>query len=353
MATLTLQHIAKTFNGQSIIPDLNLTIHHGEFIALVGPSGCGKSTLLRMIAGLESIDGGELVLDGDVINDLSPQDRNMAMVFQNYALYPHMSVAENLGFSLKMQGVTKANIEQQVRQAADTLGLTALLTRKPAQLSGGQRQRVAMGRAILRHPRLFLFDEPLSNLDAKLRVELRTEIKALHQRLNTTMIYVTHDQIEAMTMADRIVVLRDGHIEQVGTPLELYDRPANSFVASFIGSPSMNLFSGRVERQGVVMTDDGIALPVAPTPGLDIGQRVVYGVRPQHFVLALDAAINAQVNVVEPTGSETQIMLNIGQQKVTTLFHQRVTATPGETLSIVPDARHAHLFDATSGLRLN
>lgn len=353
MATLTLQNIAKTFNGQTIIPDLNLTIHHGEFIALVGPSGCGKSTLLRMIAGLESIDGGELVLDGDVINDLSPQDRNMAMVFQNYALYPHMSVAENLGFSLKMQGVTKANIEQQVRQAADTLGLTALLTRKPAQLSGGQRQRVAMGRAILRHPRLFLFDEPLSNLDAKLRVELRTEIKALHQRLNTTMIYVTHDQIEAMTMADRIVVLRDGHIEQVGTPLELYDRPANAFVASFIGSPSMNLFSGRVERQGVVMTDDGIALPVVPTPGLDIGQRVVYGVRPQHFVLAPDAAIDAQVNVVEPTGSETQIMLNIGQQKVTTLFHQRVTATPGETLSIVPDARHAHLFDATSGLRLN
>ncbi|POP47623.1 sugar ABC transporter ATP-binding protein [Superficieibacter electus] len=353
MATLKLHNISKTFNGQTIIPDLNLTIQGGEFIALVGPSGCGKSTLLRMIAGLESVDGGEMVLEGEVINDLSPQDRNMAMVFQNYALYPHMTVAENLGFSLKMQRVPASQIDQQVRQAAETLGLTALLTRKPAQLSGGQRQRVAMGRAILRHPRVFLFDEPLSNLDAKLRVELRSEIKALHQRLNTTMIYVTHDQIEAMTMADRIVVLRDGHIEQVGTPLELYDRPANAFVASFIGSPSMNLFSGRVEQQGVVVTDDGIALPVRQGAGVDIGQRVVYGVRPQHFILTAEAAIDAQVNVVEPTGSETQILLNIGQQKVTTLFHQRVTATPGETLKIAPDARHAHLFDATSGLRLN
>ena len=330
-----------------------MTIHHGEFIALVGPSGCGKSTLLRMIAGLEGIDGGELILDGEVINDLSPQERNMAMVFQNYALYPHMTVADNLGFSLKLQGVAKAKIDSQVRQAADTLGLTPLLARKPSQLSGGQRQRVAMGRAILRHPRLFLFDEPLSNLDAKLRVELRTEIKALHQRLNTTMIYVTHDQIEAMTMADRIVVLRDGHIEQVGTPLELYDRPANAFVASFIGSPSMNLFTGHVERPGIVMTDDGIALPVAQTPGLNIGQRVLYGVRPQHFVLTPGASIDAHVNVVEPTGSETQILLNIGQQKVTTLFHQRVAALPGETLKILPDARHAHLFDAASGVRLN
>jgi multiple sugar transport system ATP-binding protein len=210
-----------------------------------------------------------------------------------------------------------------------------------------------MGRAILRHPRLFLFDEPLSNLDAKLRVELRTEIKALHQRLNTTMIYVTHDQIEAMTMADRIVVLRDGHIEQVGTPLELYDRPANAFVASFIGSPSMNLFTGHVERPGIVMTDDGIRLPVTRTPGLEVGQRVLYGVRPQHFVLTPEASINAHVNVVEPTGSETQILLNIGQQKVTTLFHQRVAAQPGEILKILPDPRYAHLFDAASGMRLN
>lgn len=353
MATLTLNKIAKHFNGQIIIPGLDLTIHHGEFIALVGPSGCGKSTLLRMIAGLEDIDGGELILDDEAINDLSPQDRNMAMVFQNYALYPHMTVADNLGFSLKMQGVAKVKIDSQVRQAADTLGLTPLLGRKPSQLSGGQRQRVAMGRAILRHPRVFLFDEPLSNLDAKLRVELRTEIKALHQRLNTTMIYVTHDQIEAMTMADRIVVLRDGHIEQVGTPLELYDRPANAFVASFIGSPSMNLFTGHVEQHGIVMTDDGIALPVAQTPGLNVGQRVLYGVRPQHFVLTPEASINAHVNVVEPTGSETQILLNIGQQKVTTLFHQRVVTQPGETLKILPDTRYTHLFDATSGLRLN
>ena len=353
MATLTLRNIAKHFHGQTIIPGLDLTIHHGEFIALVGPSGCGKSTLLRMIAGLEGIDGGELILDGEVINDLSPQERNMAMVFQNYALYPHMTVAENLGFSLKMQGVAKIKIDQQVRQAADTLGLTPLLARKPAQLSGGQRQRVAMGRAILRHPRLFLFDEPLSNLDAKLRVELRTEIKALHQRLNTTMMYVTHDQIEAMTMADRIVVLREGHIEQVGTPLELFDRPANAFVASFIGSPSMNLFTGRLAKPGVVITDDGVALPVAQTPDHALGRRVLYGVRPQHFLLASAGDINAQVKVVEPTGSETQIVLSMGTQQVTTLFHQRVAAEPGAMLNVLPDARHAHLFDAESGARLN
>nr|WP_318382624.1 sn-glycerol-3-phosphate ABC transporter ATP-binding protein UgpC [uncultured Enterobacter sp.] len=353
MATLTLHDITKKFDDHTIIHKLNLAIHHGEFIALVGPSGCGKSTLLRMIAGLDSVTDGELRLDNEPINDLSPQDRNMAMVFQNYALYPHMTVAGNLGFSLKMQGLEKTAIAQQVAKVAETLGLTPLLERRPAQLSGGQRQRVAMGRAILRQPRLFLFDEPLSNLDAKLRVELRTEIKALHQRLNTTMIYVTHDQVEAMTMADRIVVLKNGHIEQVGTPLELYDRPANAFVAGFIGSPSMNLFSGRLERAGVVVTDDGLRLPVADSPQQKAGQRVLYGIRPQHFVLHERGSINAHVNVVEPTGSETQIMLDIGQHRVTTLFHQRVDARAGQTLQVLPDARFAHLFDATSGQRLN
>jgi len=353
MATLTLKNLHKSYEQHDIIRGIDLEIHHGEFVALVGPSGCGKSTLLRMIAGLESVTGGELALDGEVINDLSPQERNMAMVFQNYALYPHMTVAENLGFSLKMQGQSKTAIQPQVEQVAATLGLTPLLTRKPAQLSGGQRQRVAMGRAILRHPRLFLFDEPLSNLDAKLRVEVRTEIKALHQRLNTTMIYVTHDQVEAMTMADRIVVLRDGKIEQVGTPLELYDHPANAFVASFIGSPSMNLFAGQIQADGTVETDDGILLPAPDNSGLAQGRRVLYGIRPQHFVLQPHNSVAAQVGVVEPTGAETQIMLNIGQQKATALFHQRIDAVPGQTLHLAPDAHHAHLFDAENGLRLN
>lgn len=353
MAMLTLRHIEKRFEDNAIIKGIDLTIRHGEFIALVGPSGCGKSTLLRMIAGLESVSGGEIALDGEVINDLPPQERNMAMVFQNYALYPHMTVAENLGFSLKMQGVAKAVIQQQVEKAAATLGLTPLLARRPSQLSGGQRQRVAMGRAILRHPKLFLFDEPLSNLDAKLRVELRSEIKSLHQRLDATMIYVTHDQVEAMTMADRIVVLKDGHIEQVGTPLELYDRPNNAFVASFIGSPAMNLFAGRLERDGWVVTDDGVRLPLAAVPAHSVGQRVLYGVRPQHFVLQQPQSLSAQVNVVEPTGSETQIVFDIGAQRATALFHERIAARPGETLNLLPDPRQAHLFDAASGQRLN
>lgn len=353
MAMLTLRHIEKHFEDNAIIKGIDLTIRHGEFIALVGPSGCGKSTLLRMIAGLESVSGGEIALDGEVINDLPPQERNMAMVFQNYALYPHMTVAENLGFSLKMQGVAKAVIQQQVEKAAATLGLTPLLARRPSQLSGGQRQRVAMGRAILRHPKLFLFDEPLSNLDAKLRVELRSEIKSLHQRLDATMIYVTHDQVEAMTMADRIVVLKDGHIEQVGTPLELYDRPNNAFVASFIGSPAMNLFAGRLERDGWVVTDDGVRLPLAAVPTHSVGQRVLYGVRPQHFVLQQPQSLSAQVNVVEPTGSETQIVFDIGAQRATALFHDRIAARPGEMLNLLPDPRQAHLFDAASGQRLN
>ncbi|HBI10858.1 MAG TPA: sugar ABC transporter ATP-binding protein [Franconibacter pulveris] len=353
MAMLTLRHIEKHFEDNAIIKGIDLTIRHGEFIALVGPSGCGKSTLLRMIAGLESVSGGEIALDGEVINDLPPQERNMAMVFQNFALYPHMTVAENLGFSLKMQGVAKAVIQQQVEKAAATLGLTPLLARRPSQLSGGQRQRVAMGRAILRHPKLFLFDEPLSNLDAKLRVELRSEIKSLHQRLDATMIYVTHDQVEAMTMADRIVVLKDGHIEQVGTLLELYDRPNNAFVASFIGSPAMNLFAGRLERDGWVVTDDGVRLPLAAVPAHSVGQRVLYGVRPQHFVLQQPQSLSAQVNVVEPTGSETQIVFDIGAQRATALFHERIAARPGETLNLLPDPRQAHLFDAASGQRLN
>lgn len=352
MATITLSNIHKHYEDNVIIKGLNLTIREGEFVALVGPSGCGKSTLLRMIAGLESINGGEIALDGEIINDISPQARNIAMVFQNYALYPHMSVADNLGFSLKMQGVKKALIDERVTQVAATLGLSALLKRKPGQLSGGQRQRVAMGRAILRNPRVFLFDEPLSNLDAKLRVEMRTEIKALHQRLNATMVYVTHDQVEAMTMADRIVVLKDGVIEQVGTPLELYDRPRNAFVAGFIGSPSMNLLSGRIDRESVI-TDDGLRLPLINVPAAAQGQRVLYGVRPEHFSRVTEGGVTAEVKVVEPTGAETQIALHVGNQKAIAVFRDRVQTKPGSELQLLPDVRQAHLFDEQSGARIN
>ena len=352
MATITLSNIHKHYEDNVIIKGLNLTIREGEFVALVGPSGCGKSTLLRMIAGLESINGGEIALDGEIINDISPQARNIAMVFQNYALYPHMSVADNLGFSLKMQGVKKALIDVRVTQVAATLGLSALLKRKPGQLSGGQRQRVAMGRAILRNPRVFLFDEPLSNLDAKLRVEMRTEIKALHQRLNATMVYVTHDQVEAMTMADRIVVLKDGVIEQVGTPLELYDRPRNAFVAGFIGSPSMNLLSGRIDRESVI-TDDGLRLPLINVPAAAQGQRVLYGVRPEHFSRVTEGGVTAEVKVVEPTGAETQIALHVGNQKAIAVFRDRVQTKPGSELQLLPDIRQAHLFDEQSGERIN
>ena len=352
MATITLSNIHKRYEDNVIINGLDLTIHEGEFVALVGPSGCGKSTLLRMIAGLESITDGEIALDGEIVNDISPQERNIAMVFQNYALYPHMTVAENMGFSLKMQGVAKLLIDKRVVQVAQTLGLSSLLKRKPGQLSGGQRQRVAMGRAILRNPRVFLFDEPLSNLDAKLRVEMRTEIKALHQRLNATMVYVTHDQVEAMTMADRIVVLKEGVIEQVGTPLELYDRPRNAFVAGFIGSPSMNLLSGKVDRESVV-TDDGLRLPLANVPDVVQGQRVLYGVRPEHFTQVSQGGVVAEVNVVEPTGAETQIALNIGNQKAIAVFRDRIQTKPGSEMRLLPNIQLAHLFDEHSGVRIN
>jgi multiple sugar transport system ATP-binding protein len=352
MATITLSNIHKRYEDNVIIKGLDLTIREGEFVALVGPSGCGKSTLLRMIAGLESITDGEIALDGEVINDLSPQARNIAMVFQNYALYPHMTVEDNLGFSLKMQSVKKAEIDERVAKVAATLGLSNLLKRKPGQLSGGQRQRVAMGRAILRSPRVFLFDEPLSNLDAKLRVEMRTEIKALHQRLNATMVYVTHDQVEAMTMADRIVVLKDGVIEQVGTPLELYDRPRNAFVAGFIGSPSMNLLSGTVDRDSFI-TDDGLRLPLNNVPAANHGKRVLYGVRPEHFTQVNQGGVVAEVNVVEPTGAETQIALNIGKQKAIAVFRERVQTTPGSAMQLQPDVSQMHLFDEQSGMRIN
>jgi multiple sugar transport system ATP-binding protein len=357
MAALSLHQIVKHYGATPVIHGVDIAIQDGEFVALVGPSGCGKSTLLRAIAGLEAITSGEIRLGGHAINDVAPKDRNIAMVFQNYALYPHMTVAQNLGFSLKLQGEDKAAIQRRVGEVAAILGLEQLLDRTPRQLSGGQRQRVAMGRAIVRQPDAFLFDEPLSNLDAKLRVQVRTEIKALHQRLRTTTVYVTHDQVEAMTLADRIVVLKDGVVEQAGAPLELYDRPANAFVAGFIGSPAMNFIPGRLHLDGTarVVTDDGLHLPLDRPPQGHHGDSVLYGARPEHFALqASGDGLPAQVRVVEPTGSETQVAVRLaGGHDILAAFRDRIDVRPGDALWLRPMAAQAHLFDATSGARLN
>src|SRR5687767_4869105 len=282
MAQVTIRGARKSYGNVEVIHGVDLDVTDGEFVVLVGPSGCGKSTLLRMIAGLETVTGGTISIGDRVVNNLPPKERDIAMVFQSYALYPHMKVADNMAFALKLRRTDPKIVKQRVRQAADILGLNPYLDRYPRQLSGGQRQRVAMGRAIVRDPQVFLFDEPLSNLDAKLRVQMRTEIKALHQRLKTTSIYVTHDQVEAMTMADRIVVMHDGIVEQVGSPLELYDNPANTFVAGFIGSPAMNFYQGTLRRNGGIWVeaDDGTRLPAPGNIGGENGQKVVYGVRP-------------------------------------------------------------------------
>ncbi|QEN86190.1 sn-glycerol-3-phosphate ABC transporter ATP-binding protein UgpC [Labrys sp. KNU-23] len=353
MASVDVIDVKKSYGSQKVIHGVSVTIEDGEFVTLVGPSGCGKSTLLRMIAGLEPITEGALKIGDRFVNDLPPRDRDIAMVFQSYALYPHKTVAENMGFALKIRKTPKAEIDERVKRAAEILDLGPYLARYPRQLSGGQRQRVAMGRAIVRAPQVFLFDEPLSNLDAKLRVQMRAEIKELHQRLKTTTIYVTHDQIEAMTMADRIVVLHDGIIEQVGSPLELYDRPANLFVAGFIGSPAMNFIKGRLETSPAprVVTDDGVELPVPAIPAGSEGRRVVYGIRPEHF--SLGGTLQARITVVEPTGAETQVFAQLGEQRVLGVFRERITAGSGEILALQPDLAAVHLFDAETGLRLN
>lgn len=357
MASITLRDVRKSYQAQEVLHGISLDIQDGEFVALVGPSGCGKSTLLRMLAGLEDITGGHIQLCDRLINEVPPQERNIAMVFQNYALYPHMSVAENLGFALRLHQTPPTVIAQRVQEIAGILGLESLLQRLPAQLSGGQRQRVAMGRAIIRQPQAFLFDEPLSNLDAQLRVQMRAEIKALHQRLGTTTVYVTHDQIEAMTMADRIVVLRDGRVEQVGTPLELYDRPANAFVAQFIGSPSMNLIHARVqEHRHSARTDDGLELDLPPTLALSSGQEVVLGIRPEHVQVHPEAnhaaTLYARTLVIEPTGTDTQVVAQLGPHRITSLARKRLAVRAGMPLHVHLPTQHLHVFDAQSGARL-
>jgi multiple sugar transport system ATP-binding protein len=354
MASVTIREVHKAFGAVPVIHGVDIAIGDGEFVVLVGPSGCGKSTLLRMIAGLENITRGEIRIGERVVNDLPPKERDVAMVFQNYALYPHMTVAANMGFSLKLRGAPKSEIAARVKRAAEILGLAHLLGRYPRQLSGGQRQRVAMGRAIVRDPQVFLFDEPLSNLDAKLRVQMRTEIKELHQRLKTTTVYVTHDQIEAMTMADKIVVMHEGLVEQIGMPLELYDRPDNLFVAGFIGSPAMNILKGRIRLNGKAEFDgpDGVRLPLAAAPANAEGRPALYGIRPEHFVIRDDGA-EAEILVVEPTGSEIQVVARLGGEEIIAVFRERHRFKPGDKIRLMPNPWLVHLFDEPTGKRLN
>jgi multiple sugar transport system ATP-binding protein len=351
MASVDIQEVRKRFGTTEVLQGISVGIADEEFVVLVGPSGCGKSTLLRMIAGLEEVTSGAISIGGRVVNNLPPKSRDIAMVFQNYALYPHMSVFENMAFSMRLRRAPKAEVEARVNGAADILGLKPYLDRYPRQLSGGQRQRVAMGRAIVRDPQVFLFDEPLSNLDAKLRVAMRTEIKALHQRLRTTSIYVTHDQVEAMTMADRIVLMRDGRIEQVGAPLDLYDRPVNEFVAGFIGSPAMNFIPGVVRRSGNVFhveTGRGVILPLPATATGRDGQTVLYGVRPEHLSIAPEG-VPATVSVVEPTGSETLVFGDVDGTAICAAFAERHNFKPGEVITVSPRLDAVHLFDRSSG----
>jgi multiple sugar transport system ATP-binding protein len=356
MASVSFRGVEKNFGRFKVIHGISFDIQDGEFVVLVGPSGCGKSTLLRMLAGLEPISGGEIDIDRRVVNELDSKDRDIAMVFQSYALYPHMTVRDNMAFSLKLRKADAKLTLQRVDDAARILNLTQLLDRYPRELSGGQRQRVAMGRAIVRDPKVFLFDEPLSNLDAKLRVAMRAEIKALHQRLKTTTVYVTHDQIEAMTMADRIVVMHDGIIEQIGTPLELFDRPGNLFVAQFIGSPAMNVMTGTLRQgeSGSWVEAQGQRWPtVAQAQGQD-GQAVQYGVRPGDLQLSTTGqGIPARVVVVEPTGAETELLLRVGEADLICVLHGRTNARPDDTVLLEVAPEKTHVFDAAGGQRLD
>jgi multiple sugar transport system ATP-binding protein len=355
MASVTLTKVRKSYGIFQVLQDVDLSIADGEFVVLVGPSGCGKSTLLRMIAGLDEVSGGEIRIGERVVNDVAPKDRDIAMVFQSYALYPHMDVSKNMGFSLMLKKAGKSAIASRVEAAARRLGLGTYLERLPRQLSGGQRQRVAMGRAIVRDPKVFLFDEPLSNLDAKLRVHMRAEVKALHQQLKTTSVYVTHDQIEAMTMADRIVVMNDGLVQQVGPPLELYDRPANIFVAGFIGSPGMNFLPATFSKRGKAeaVLADGQKLRLPDGLSLNDGASITVGLRPEHLKLSVDKGLTAEVGVIEPLGLSTQFYASAAEFELCVFAMGRPTVQAGDVVRLSIDPSALHLFDPTNGLRLN
>jgi sn-glycerol 3-phosphate transport system ATP-binding protein len=358
MAVVSIRNVFKSFGAVNVIQGISMEIGDGEFVVMVGPSGCGKSTLLRMVAGLETVTSGEIAIGDRVVNDLEPKDRNIAMVFQNYALYPHMSVYDNMAYGLKIQKRSKADIDARVQRAAGILELSQLLKRRPRELSGGQRQRVAMGRAIVREPSVFLFDEPLSNLDAKLRVQMRSELQALHQRLKTTTLYVTHDQVEAMTLAHRMLVMNAGRSEQVGAPLEVYSRPASTFVAGFIGSPPMNLIPGRVADNGRSLASDGdihVRLP-DPRPALE-GRNVLLGVRPEHLEACAegDAALQPDIDFIELLGSDSLVYGHLGADRqgarVAARLHTSVVAKQGKlALRFAPE--HMHLFDPDGGKRI-
>ena len=365
MAEILLKNVVKSYGKLEVVHGINLDIEHNEFVVLVGPSGCGKSTTLRMIAGLEDITDGEISIGGTVVNDLAPRKRDISMVFQNYALYPHMSVRENLGFGLKIAKQSKAVIEKRVNEAAAILSIEDLMDRTPAELSGGQRQRVAMGRAIVRHPQVFLFDEPLSNLDAKLRVQMRTEIKRLHQKVKTTIVYVTHDQVEAMTLADRIVVMKDGNIQQVGTPLEVFERPVDTFVASFIGSPPMNLIPGEVVKREdrlhiVFKADQTVPVPKDLADSVSEGQKVIFGFRADDLmpedhslpILGEACHLRLTVDIAEPLGTETLLFSSFSGVDIQAKMFNPRQVTPGEVMDFNCALDKTHLFDAETGKSL-
>jgi multiple sugar transport system ATP-binding protein len=363
MASVKLQNVAKVYeNGFVAVTDATFEVAHGEFLVLVGPSGCGKSTTLRMIAGLESVTRGTLSIGDRVVNHVPANQRDIAMVFQNYALYPHMTVYENMAFALKLRNVSRAEIDQRVRSAASILSIEEMLDRKPRQLSGGQRQRVAVGRAIVRQPQAFLFDEPLSNLDAKLRVQMRKEISRLHRQLGATMIYVTHDQVEAMTMGDRIVVMNAGTIQQIGTPLELYERPAHQFVAGFIGSPAMNMWRGIVREQNgrAIFANDGFQLDVGRAPDVPRDRELVLGLRPEHiyyaggpYVPRMAAEISSRIDVVEPMGNETLVYARSGSADIVARIAPQEIPGIDEQIRLSIDLDRLHYFDAATGARVS
>lgn len=355
MALVRLKNIKKKYGELEVVHGIDLQIDDGQFVVLLGPSGCGKSTLLRMLAGLEAITAGEISIGDRVVNDFHPKDRNIAMVFQNYALYAHMKVRDNMAFSMQLKKTEKSVMDERVKWASAILGLDPYLDRYPRELSGGQRQRVAMGRAIVRDPDVFLFDEPLSNLDAKLRVQMRTEIKELHKKLKTTTVYVTHDQIEAMTMADVVVIMRDGIIEQSGKPLDVYDSPANLFVAQFIGSPGMNILEGEIAKYGsnLIMRSGEIRLPIPKKAPVKPGQRVIYGIRPEHLAPSMNGkGVPATINVVEPTGPEIHIYADLAGQEMTAISRERLNWEPDSTIKLMPMLDRVHLFDADSKLAI-